>query len=51
MKSEILDGKAVAKAVENNVRNRVYDFEEANYVKVTLATIIVGSNPASKTYV
>ena len=51
MKSEILDGKAVAKAVENNVRNRVYDFEEANNEKVTLATIIVGSNPASKTYV
>ena len=34
MKSEILDGKAVAKSIENDVRNRVYNFEE-NYLLAT----------------
>ena len=51
MKREILDGKAVAKSIENDVRNRVYNFEENYNDKVTLATIIVGDNPASKTYI
>lgn len=51
MKSEILDGKVVAKAIENDVRNRVYDFEENNHEKITLATIVVGNDQASKTYV
>lgn len=51
MKSEILDGKAVAKAIENEVRNRVYEYEENYNEKVILATIVVGDDPASKTYV
>ena len=51
MESQILDGKLVAKSLETNVRNRVYEFEDNYGEKVALATIIVGNDKASKTYV
>ena len=51
MQSKILDGKAVATAIENDVRNKVYDFENNYNEKITLATIVVGDDKASKTYV
>lgn len=51
MKSNILDGKLVAKSIETNVRNRVFEYEENYDDHITLATIIVGNNKASKTYV
>lgn len=51
MKSKILDGKAVATAIENDVRNKVYDFENNYGEKITLATIVIGDDKASKTYV
>lgn len=51
IESKILDGKLVSKNLEASVRNRVYDFEEAYGEEVTLATIIVGNDQASKTYV
>lgn len=51
IESKILDGKLVAQALESDVRNRVYEFEDAYSDIVTLATIIVGNDKASKTYV
>ena len=51
MRSTILDGKLVAKEIENNVRERVYDYEDNYDDSITLATIVVGDNKASKTYV
>lgn len=51
MKSKILDGKAVATAIENDVRNKVFEFENNYNERITLATIIVGDDKASKTYV
>lgn len=51
MKSQILDGKLVSKVIKNKVASGVYEYEEAYYEKITLATIIVGNNKASKTYV
>lgn len=47
----ILDGRAVAKSVEADLAKRVKILEEKTGVKPVLATIIVGSNPASQTYV
>ena len=51
MKSTILDGKLIAKNIEENVRKRVYDYEDNYNDNITLATIIVGNNKPSKTYV
>ncbi len=51
MKSNILDGKLVAKSIETNVRNRVLEYEENYNDNITLATIIIGNNKASKTYI
>ena len=51
LESKILDGKLVSKTLEAAVRNRVYEFEDAYGEEVTLATIIVGNDKASKTYV
>ncbi len=51
MKSSILDGKLVAKSIESDVKKRVYDYEEKYNEPVTLATIVIGTNKASKTYV
>lgn len=51
IESKILDGKLVSKTLETAVRNRVYGFEDAYGDEVTLATIIVGNDKASKTYV
>lgn len=51
MKSNILDGKLVAKSIETGVRNKVANYEENYNEHVTLATIIVGNDKASKTYV
>ena len=43
MKSNILDGKLVAKSIETNVRNRVLEYEENYNDNITLATIIIGN--------
>lgn len=48
----ILDGKSLAKSVEESLKTRVQQFKEKNNGRVpTLATILVGSDPASATYV
>lgn len=49
---QILDGKAVAKQIELTLAQRVAEFATAHAGKVPLlATILVGSDPSSATYV
>jgi methylenetetrahydrofolate dehydrogenase (NADP+)/methenyltetrahydrofolate cyclohydrolase len=48
----LLDGKALAKQIEQELTQRVKHLQEAGQGKVpTLATILVGNDPASATYV
>ncbi|MBN1603337.1 MAG: bifunctional methylenetetrahydrofolate dehydrogenase/methenyltetrahydrofolate cyclohydrolase [Chitinispirillaceae bacterium] len=48
----ILDGKSLAKQVEESLKIRVQKFKDTHNGNVpTLATILVGSDPASATYV
>ena len=48
---KILDGKALAKVIEADLTVRVNKITEINGGAPSLATILVGSNPASVTYV
>ena len=50
MSSIILDGKALAKLAEEDIQTNVYKLKE-NGITPTLATILVGLDPASATYV
>ena len=50
MPSKILDGKALAKLAEENIKASVSKLKE-NGITPTLATILVGVDPASATYV
>ncbi len=47
----ILDGKALAKAIEESLKSRVAAFKEKTGKVPTLAAILVGNDPASATYV
>ena len=47
----VLDGKTLAKSVEQELASRVQRIKEKSGVTPILATIIVGSDPASVTYV
>lgn len=47
----IIDGKAVAQQVRDEVRARVVDFESRFRLGPGLATVLVGDDPASATYV
>ena len=47
----ILDGKALAKSVEQELAVRVERIKEKTGTTPILATIIVGDDPASVTYV
>ena len=47
----ILDGKVLAKEIEEDLRQRVAAIAEKTGYKPVLATVIVGDNPASVTYV
>ena len=49
--AEIIDGKAIAFSVKEEVKNRVAVFREKYGRAITLAVILVGENPASKIYV
>ena len=51
MKAKILDGRALAKASEEQLCARVQRLAEAAGDAPVLATILVGSDPASATYV
>ena len=50
MPSKILDGKALAKLAEEDIKASVSKLKE-NGITPTLATILVGVDPASATYV
>jgi len=47
----ILDGKILAKEIEEDLKKRVASIIEKTGYKPVLATVIVGGNPASVTYV
>jgi methylenetetrahydrofolate dehydrogenase (NADP+)/methenyltetrahydrofolate cyclohydrolase len=52
MAGTLLDGKTLAKQIEQELAQRVKHLQEATQGKVpTLATILVGNDPASATYV
>ena len=51
MAATILDGKSVAMAIRSEVTERVTAFRERTGVTPCLATILVGSDPASQVYV
>ena len=48
---QVLDGKAVASQVENELKERVLNLKEKTGRTPILATILVGDDPASATYV
>ncbi len=50
MPALILDGKELSKISENTIKEKVDELSKNN-IKPTLATILVGSDPASETYV
>ena len=50
MSSKILDGKALAKIAEEDIQTKVTKLKE-NGITPTLATVLVGLDPASATYV
>jgi len=50
MKALILDGKELSKNSEESIKKRVEDLYKSD-IKPTLATILVGNDPASETYV
>ena len=50
MSALILDGKNLSKITEESIKERVKNLSENN-IKPTLATILVGDDPASETYV
>lgn len=49
--AQIIDGKAVAQQVRNDVRTAVAAFRSEHAVAPGLATVLVGNDPASATYV
>jgi methylenetetrahydrofolate dehydrogenase (NADP+)/methenyltetrahydrofolate cyclohydrolase len=51
MAARVIDGKAVSAAVRERVRGEVAEFEHATGRVPTLATVIVGEDPASEIYV
>ena len=50
MTAIILDGKELSSITENSIKNRVDNLHKDG-IKPTLATILVGNDPASETYV
>ena len=50
MNIKILDGKSLAKATEESIAKQVNDLNTKG-ITPTLATILVGQDPASETYV
>lgn len=51
MSSIILDGKRVAEKIKSQIRNSIKELHDNNKEIPTLATILVGENPSSVTYV
>ena len=50
MSAIILDGKVLAKISEDSIKERVLKLSEKG-IMPTLATILVGNDPATETYV
>jgi methylenetetrahydrofolate dehydrogenase (NADP+)/methenyltetrahydrofolate cyclohydrolase len=51
MTAQILDGKALAKTIRNELKEKVSTFQSSTGIQPGLAVILVGENPASKVYV
>lgn len=51
MEPVVLDGKSLSKLIEEDLKNRVTKLKEENGKTPVLATILVGEDHASKTYV
>lgn len=51
MPAKIIDGAAVAEMILADIRKRATEFEHASGRKACLATVLVGDDPASRTYV
>ena len=51
MTAAILDGKALAVEIQNEIAQQVEQFAAATGVKPCLAAVLVGENPASQVYV
>ncbi|HET6550837.1 MAG TPA: tetrahydrofolate dehydrogenase/cyclohydrolase catalytic domain-containing protein, partial [Solirubrobacter sp.] len=49
--AELIDGKAIAQEVRDEVRERVSAWTKAGHEPPGLATILVGEDPASAVYV
>ena len=51
MPAEILDGKAIAKQIQAETKQKVADFVAAGGPQPKLAAVLVGEDPASQVYV
>ncbi len=51
MTAKIIDGKAIADRLRADYRLRVADLQSRHGVTPALAVILVGDNPASRSYV
>ena len=51
MPAEILDGKAIAKQIQTETKQKVADFVAAGGAQPKLAAVLVGEDPASQVYV
>ena len=51
MTAKIIDGKAIADELRKEIAKGVEDLLEAGGTRPGLATVLVGENPASQTYV
>ena len=51
MSAQLLDGKAIAKQIKQEISEEVVDFIGNNATVPTLAAILVGEDPASQIYV
>ena len=49
--AEIIDGKALALKVKDDLKNKVAEFKEKFKRDIVLAVVLVGENPASQVYV
>lgn len=49
--AQIIDGKAIAADIRQELKQKVIDFESTYHIKPCLAVIIVGDDPASQVYV
>jgi methylenetetrahydrofolate dehydrogenase (NADP+)/methenyltetrahydrofolate cyclohydrolase len=49
--ASILDGKAISKKIQAEIKNEVEEFSTSSGVTPTLAAVLVGEDPASQVYV